>query len=75
MPIDRSGYASETFEEIVGRRLARRSFLKGAIAAASLLAVTDGLFMSRGADAAEVDGLAFESLHLDNSDEVLAAPG
>ena len=75
MSIDRTSHTSETFEEIVGRRVARRSFLKGALAAAPLLAVTDGLFLTRGADAADVDGLTFERLPLDNGDEVLAAPG
>ncbi len=75
MPVDRTKDTSETFEEIVGRRLGRRSFLKDALAVAPLLAVTDGLFLTRGADAAEVDGLAFEAVRLDNGDEVLAAPG
>ncbi|MGE0394821.1 MAG: PhoX family phosphatase, partial [Vicinamibacterales bacterium] len=66
---------NDTFEHVLERRLARRSFLKGAIAAAPLLAVTDGVFMTRGADAAAVDGLAFSPVRLDNGDEVLAAPG
>lgn len=68
-------HKSETFEDVVNRRLARRSFLTGALAAAPLLAVTEGLLMSRSADAAAVDGLDFTPVRLDNGDEVLAAPG
>jgi secreted PhoX family phosphatase len=74
MPVD-SKHTSETFEEIVRRRVARRFFLKGALAAAPMLAVTDGLFLMRGAHAAAVDGLDFEPVRLDNGDEVFAAPG
>ncbi len=75
MTADRSSNANDTFEEVVERRLARRAFLKGALAAAPLLAVTDGLFMTRGAEAAAVDGLTFPPVRLDNGDEVLAAQG
>lgn len=73
MTADRN--TNDTFEEVVERRLARRAFLKGALAAAPLLAVTDGLFLTRGAEAAAVDGLAFTPVRLDNGDEILAAPG
>jgi secreted PhoX family phosphatase len=66
---------SETFEEVVDRRLGRRGFLKGALSAAPLLAITPELFVARRADAAPTDALGFIPVPLDGGTEVLAAPG
>ena len=75
MTIKQNEYISETFEDVVTRRVGRRAFIKGAVAAAPLLAVTEGVLMTRGAEAAEIDGLEFVPVRLDNTAEVVVSPG
>jgi secreted PhoX family phosphatase len=67
--------ASETFEEVVVRRVARRSFLKGALSAAPLLAITPELLLARRVEAGPADRLGFTPVSLDGGPEVIAAPG
>jgi secreted PhoX family phosphatase len=66
---------SDTFQEVLGRRIARRSFLKGALLTAPLLIVGPGNLTQHLADAAEGDGLNFKPIKLDNQDRVLVAEG
>lgn len=64
----------ETFEEVLSRRIARRSFLKGALVTAPLLLVGPSLLRPQKVQAAP-DGLAFQPISLDNQDRVLVAEG
>ena len=67
--------ASETFEEVVDRRIGRRGFLKGALSAAPLLAITPDLLSARRASAGPTDALGFIPVPLDSGTEVVVAPG
>ncbi len=62
---------NETFQDVLSRRLARREFLKGAIASASLLAV--------GAETpeavAQTRSLSFTPIQLSTEDRIVTTPG
>ncbi|HXF04416.1 MAG TPA: PhoX family phosphatase [Blastocatellia bacterium] len=62
----------ETFSRILRRRLARRSFLKGAAATIPLLIVKPGRMVSSGQG---VQSLAFQPVRLSAADAVLVPPG
>ena len=66
---------SETFEEVVTRRIARRAFLKGAISAAPVLAITPELMLARRAYAGPTDKLGFAPVPLDAGVEIVVSPG
>jgi hypothetical protein len=66
---------TDTFQDVLGRRIARRSFLKGALLTAPLLIMGPGQISKHLADAAEGDGLNFKPIKLDNQDRVLVAQG
>lgn len=59
----------ETFQEVLSRRIARRSFLQGALAAVPLLLVGTSMLIRNRAEAAS-DGLAFQPILLDDQDRV-----
>ena len=63
-----------TFQEIVDRKIARRAFLKGAIAL-PVVSLASSLLQRPSADGAEIDQLRFHPISLNNEDTVLAAPG
>lgn len=67
--------SSKTFEEVVSHRLGRRTFLKGALSAAPLLAITPELFVARRVEAGPTEALGFVPVSLNSSTEVVAAPG
>jgi hypothetical protein len=62
-----------TFEEVLKRRMARRTLLKGA--AASVPFVILGLEPKERAQAAAADGLTFQAITLDDSDSVTVPSG
>ncbi len=64
----------EKFEEVVARRLARRSFLKGGLAAAPLLALAPSLFAEKS-EAAVQGGLSFQPVPLGNQDRIVVPEG
>jgi secreted PhoX family phosphatase len=66
---------NETFGEVLSRRIARRSFLKGALAAAPLLVAGPSLLLRGRSEAARGDRLTFEPVALDDQDRVLVAQG
>lgn len=66
--------ANESFEEILTRRLSRRTWLKGAAAAGALVVAGAGLGR-REASAAAGSGLAFSPIALDRGDEVVVPEG
>ena len=65
--------AGETFEEVVRRRMDRRSFLKGTLAAAPLMLA--GSELRAVARQASVDGLTFQPILLNTADTITTAPG
>jgi len=68
--------ASETFQDILVRHIARRSFLQGAIAGGSLLVVGLSLFsLRRGNSGGTADGLQFSPITSDTEDRVLVPEG
>jgi secreted PhoX family phosphatase len=71
--IAKQGATSDTFQEVLARRIARRSFLKGALLATPLLIMRPDQFSKHLANAAEGDGLNFKSIRLDNQDRILVA--
>lgn len=66
---------SETFEEIVTRRIGRRNFLKGALSAAPLMAMTPDHLLARRAAAGSAGTLGFTPVGLDAGVEIVVAPG
>src|SRR5918996_940867 len=64
---------SDTFQDVLGRRIARRSFLKGALLTAPLLIVGPASLSRHLADAAQSDKLNFQPIELDNQDRVVVA--
>ena len=67
--------ASETFEQVVARRFGRRDFLKSALSAAPVLAITPDLLLARRAQAGPTDALGFTPVQLSSATEVTVAPG
>lgn len=67
--------AGETFEEVLVRSMARRSFLKRTLVAAPLLVAGSSLLLRQKTQAADVDKLEFQPIALDNQDRVLVAEG
>ena len=67
--------AGETFQEVLSRNIARRSFLKGALITAPLLLAGPGALQRHFAHAEEDNGLRFKPISLDNQDRVLVAEG
>ena len=67
--------AGETFQEVLSRNIARRSFLKGALISAPLILAGPGALQRHFAQAEEDDGLRFKPINLDNQDRVLVAEG
>ncbi len=65
---------SDTFEEVLGRRIKRRSVLKGAAAAFPLLAATNDFANNAKAQAPEV-GLTFSPIPLDQTDDITLPAG
>ncbi|MPZ16349.1 MAG: DUF839 domain-containing protein [Luteitalea sp.] len=71
----------ETFEEVMARRVGRRSFIKGAAAAAPLLVVAPtALAEPSGADTATrplggSNGLTFKTIPLQSGEQVVVPPG
>jgi secreted PhoX family phosphatase len=66
---------SETFEEVVSRRMARRTFLKGALGAAPLMAIMPDVLLPRASEAGPAAYLRFQAVPLDDGLEVVVAPG
>lgn len=67
--------ASETFDDVVDRRLARRSVLKGVLGVAPLLVVGPSVLFSREAAAAPAPHLTFQPIALDDGIEVRVPEG
>ena len=67
--------AGETFQEVLSRNIARRSFLKGALITAPLLIAGPGVLRRHFVQAEEPNGLTFKPISLDNQDRVLVAEG
>jgi hypothetical protein len=67
--------SGETFQEVLSRNIARRSFLKGALISAPLILAGPGALQRHFARAAEESGLRFKPISLDNQDRVLIAEG
>ena len=67
--------SGETFQEVLSRNIARRSFLKGALISAPLILAGPGALQRHFAQAAEDSGLRFKPTSLDNQDRVLVAEG
>jgi secreted PhoX family phosphatase len=69
--------AGETFAEVLARRVARRSFLKGAFVGGPLLLVFgSSLFSLRSGEANhDLDQLGFQPISLDDQDRVLVPLG
>src|SRR5919109_2681155 len=69
--------ADETFTEVLSRRVARRSFLKGAFIGGPLLLVIGSSLLSlrRGNAGHNLDKLEFQPISLDDQDRVLVPPG
>jgi hypothetical protein len=65
----------ETFQEVLERRLSRRSLLKGALAAAPLLVLSPPALLSGNGRHGSSDGLKFTPISLDNRDQVVVADG
>jgi hypothetical protein len=65
---------SESFQQVMERRLARRDFLKGAAASAAALAIAPAALESE-AEAAAQGGITFSPIQLDTSDRVTVSPG
>jgi uncharacterized protein len=65
----------DTFQDVVTRRMARRSFLKGALLTAPLIIAGPGALGRHLAEAAERRSLRFNPITLDNQDRVLVAEG
>src|SRR5918995_537615 len=65
----------ETFQEVLSRNIARRSFLKGALISAPLILAGPGALRRHFAQAEEPNGLTFKPISLDNQDRVLVAEG
>jgi secreted PhoX family phosphatase len=66
--------ATDTFEEVLSRRLGRRSFLKGALLTAPLVIVGPAALRRQLAEA-NGDSLSFRPISLDNQDQVVVAEG
>ena len=81
--IDSIDQAGEKFEEVLSRRLARRTFLKTGLTAAPLLIAGQALIISEGnavtgaarAAALNADGLRFQPITLNNLDVVTVPDG
>ena len=67
--------AGETFQEVLSRNIARRSFLKGALISAPLLLAGPVALQRHFAQAEEDNGLKFKPIDLDNQDRMLVAEG
>ena len=67
--------AGETFQEVLSRNIARRSFLKGALISAPLILAGPGALQRHFAEAEEDNGLKFKPIDLDNQDRMLVAEG
>ncbi len=72
--------AGDTFEEVMTRRFARRSFLKGALAGAPLLVLNPLQSVSTAEPlgstaAAHSNGLTFTPISLSRTDDVIVPPG
>ena len=67
--------AGETFQEVLSRNIARRSFLKGALISAPLILAGPGVLRRHFVQAEEPNGLTFKPISLDNQDRVLVAEG
>lgn len=67
---------NDTFQDVLGRRIARRSFLKGALLTVPLLVATPAALCRGLAEAAQGgNSLGFKPISLDNQDRVLVADG
>jgi secreted PhoX family phosphatase len=64
----------ETFEDVLSRRIARRSFLKGALMTAPILVAGPSFLKPAQAEPSR-DGLNFQPISLDNQDQVLVPDG
>jgi hypothetical protein len=65
----------ETFQEVMERRMARRSFLKMSAAAAPVLVIAPAALLPKRAGAAVQDGLTFAPIALSTEDAVRVPPG
>ncbi len=65
---------NDTFHEIVDRKIARRTFLKGALAV-SVAGLSASVFDARTGAAAEIDQIRFQPIGLNNEDQVRVPPG
>lgn len=64
----------KTFQEIVERKVARRSFLKGALAV-SVAGLSGSILDLGSVGSAEVDQIRFQPIGLNQEDKVLVPPG
>ena len=69
-----SNGAGETFQEIVERKIARRTFLKGALAV-SVAGFSSSILNLGSAGGAEVDQIRFQPISLNQEDKVVVPPG
>ena len=72
LPEDQPG---DSFQDVLSRCIARRSFLKGALLTAPLLIAAPVAISRHFAEAEEGAGLNFKPVNLDNQDRVLVAEG
>lgn len=63
---------NESFEDVMERHLARRSFLKGAAATASMLVLQQAIGTEA---AAQAGSISFGAISLNNEDRIVVAPG
>jgi secreted PhoX family phosphatase len=71
-PMERGG--GETLSEIVERKIARRTLLKGMLAF-PVVTLAPSFLMSRSTHAAEVDQLRYQPISLSLEDEIKVPPG
>lgn len=72
---ERNTARGDTFEQVLKRRLARRTFLKGAATTAPLLVMSPSLLLSRASHSQGQGTLAFRPIALSTMDAVIVPSG
>lgn len=67
--------SGNTFQDVLARRIARRTFLKGALLTAPLLVAAPAALGRRLAEASEGNDLRFDPIPLDGQDRLVVANG
>ena len=71
-PMERG--TGETLGEVVDRKIARRTLLKGMLAV-PVVTLAPSFLMSRASHGAEIDQLRYQPISLDSADEIKVPPG